>query len=204
MSLSGADPGITKHSTRKEQDTRSTRQRHMGAHVNIDTEEREREKKRLLRRDQDKDRECSQRATKLQVALNNSITASRLPPSLLTSSPPPPCSLARFDIQIPSPLLATHNQSPLSTRPTINQSIKKPTQSHNSVINQPGLCGGPLLRAGHQIYRWPDPRTPPGRGQSALMTENGEVRQSVRTPRRRGGRGSQRSHDAPLSPEYSC
>lgn len=135
--------------------------------------------------------------TKLQVALNKSITVSRLPTSL------PPSLLARFDIQIPSPLLATHNQSPLSTRPTINQSIKKPTQSHNSVINQWGLSGGPLLRSGHQIYRWPDPRTPPGRGQSALMTEIGKVRQSVRAWQR-GGRGSQRSHDAPRSPEYSC
>lgn len=121
--------------------------------------ERER-KKRLPRRDQDKDRECLQRATKVHEALNKSITVSRLPPSLPSSSPPPPappCSLARslacFDTQIPSPPLATHNQSPLSTRPTINQSIKKPTQSHNSVINQSGLCGRPLLRVGRRIYR---------------------------------------------------
>lgn len=101
-------------------------------------------KKRLLRRDQDKDKECLQRATKLQVALNNSITASRLPPSLLTSSPHLPArSLARFDIQIPSPLLATHNQSPFSTRSTINQSIKK-THTKPQQRNQ---STGPLRRA---------------------------------------------------------
>lgn len=112
---------------------------------------------------------------------------------LLVPRPQPP---VRFGIQIPSPPLATHNQSLLSTRPTINQSIKKPTQSHNRVINQSSLCGGPLLRAGHRIHRRPGPRMLP-----ALVTcrsvrgkkENREVRQSVRVWSTTGGVGKRLS-----------
>lgn len=118
----------------QKQDKQSSRQHH---HVNTGTHSLKLRRKELQRGDRGKDKMWL-----YQVVFLDKRTNILQEPQELTSHP------ASSDSPTPTHcclLIINH-------RPTINQSIEKPTQSHSSVINQSSLCGWLLLKAKHLIY----------------------------------------------------